>query len=132
MRLPIVAACMCLALPAFAADTTSSGPAPVIQVISDEAVKGADGIHVIAAFIDWPTGADTGKHTHPGDEYAFVIQGSIEVDVEGQPPHIYRGGDSYFNPRGVVHEAKNLGTRPAKTYAVMVVDKGAPLTQPAQ
>ena len=132
MRLPIFAACLCVALPAFAADTSAPATAPVIQVLSDDAVKGADGTHVVSAFIDWPAGADTGKHTHPGDEYSYVIIGTIEIDVEGQPPQIYKGGDSYHNARGVVHEAKNLGTRAAKTYAVLVLDKDVPLTQPVK
>jgi quercetin dioxygenase-like cupin family protein len=128
MRFSLAAAAVILAVPAFAADA----PAPVIQVISDEPLKGADNMHVVMANIDWPPFSTTGRHTHAGEEYAYVVLGTIEVDIDGQPPHIYKGGDYYHNARGVVHETKNLGTRTAKTFAILIVDKDAPLTQPVK
>ena len=135
MRFSLIAVGLVFATPLFVGDALSQNatpPAPKVEALSDEPVSGNETLHAVTARIDWPTNAATGKHTHAGDEYAYVVQGRIEVTTEGQAPHIYEAGQAYHNRRGVVHEARNAGRRPATTVAVMVVDKGGPLSQPVK
>ena len=76
-------------------------------------------------------GASTGRHTHPGDEIDYVIEGQIEITFDGQPPHQLKAGDALVIPMGTVHNAVNVGTGTAKISAVFIVEKGKPMVVPA-
>jgi quercetin dioxygenase-like cupin family protein len=80
---------------------------------------------------EFAPGATTGRHTHPGDEYTFVLQGTLEISGEGREPRRVTVGDVYHNPRGLIHEARNVGDGPARVSITFVIDKGQPITQPA-
>lgn len=72
-----------------------------------------------------------GKHTHPGPESGFMLEGAMTLLVDGQPPKELKAGDSYVVPPGAVHDAKT-GAAGAKVIATYVVEKGKPLASPAQ
>jgi quercetin dioxygenase-like cupin family protein len=98
---------------------------PKLTPLADEPVSGNPNLHAVVALADWPIGATTPRHIHPGDEYAIVLEGSIEVAREGEAPKVYKAGQAYHNARDVVHIAKNAGDVPAKSSIVLVIDKGA-------
>ncbi len=75
--------------------------------------------------------ASTGRHTHPGEEYAYVIEGTVEVRADGREPKRVTAGESYHNPRGVVHETRNVGDRTARVASTFIVDKGRAIVEPA-
>lgn len=79
--------------------------------------------------VEWPANVSAPWHTHPGDEYATVIGGSIITQIEGAEPKTVTVGQSYHIPPGVVHIAKT-GEQPATTINLFVVEKGKPLLQP--
>jgi len=81
--------------------------------------------------VEFAPGATTGRHSHPGDEYAAVLQGTLELRLEGQEPRRVTAGEAYHNPQGVVHETRNVGDSVARTVATFVVEKGKPRTVPA-
>src|SRR5215208_3407965 len=81
--------------------------------------------------VDWPPNVSTGRHTHPGDEYGTVLEGSVISQDEGGEWKTYSAGESYHKITGVVHETKT-GDQPAKTINVFVVEKGKPLVQPVK
>ena len=80
--------------------------------------------------VEFAPGSTTGRHTHPGDEYTVVLQGILELSAEGRETRRVSAGDVYHNPRGLVHEARNVGDTPARVAITFVVDKGGPITQP--
>src|SRR5260221_1399225 len=61
-----------------------------------------------------------GKHTHPGPESGYMLDGEMTLLVEGQPPLVVKTGESYKIPPGAVHDAKT-GTKGAKVLATYVV-----------
>jgi len=67
-----------------------------------------------------------GRHTHPGPESGYVIAGSFELLIEGEPPRLLKAGDSYKVPPRAVHDART-GVDGAKVLATYVVEKGHPL-----
>jgi quercetin dioxygenase-like cupin family protein len=73
----------------------------------------------------------TGRHTHPGDEIDYVLEGQGELLIDGQPAKMIKAGDASVIPGGTVHDAHNTGRQPMKVLAVMVVEKGKPITAPA-
>ena len=121
-RFLIACAVAVLALPAYAAE-------PGKQVLLDAAVSSDDRKHAVTLMIDWPAGASVPDHTHPGDEYAVVQEGEIEITVKGAAPYRYKAGEAYHNAKDVVHSARAVGDKPAKTIATLIVEKDKPLSQ---
>ncbi|HTM12053.1 MAG TPA: cupin domain-containing protein [Bryobacteraceae bacterium] len=82
------------------------------------------------ASVDIAPGANAGRHTHPGDEITYVIEGEGELLIDGQPPLKFKAGDGFVVKAGMKHDARNTGTRPVKLAAIYVVDKGKPIATP--
>ena len=72
-----------------------------------------------------------GRHTHPGPESGYLLDGEMTLLVEGQPPKLLKAGDSYQIPAGAVHDGES-GPKGAKLIATYVVEKGKPLATPAK
>jgi quercetin dioxygenase-like cupin family protein len=71
-----------------------------------------------------------GRHTHPGPESGYMLEGEMVLLVDGQPEKTVRVGESYQVPSGAVHDART-GAQGAKVIATYVVEKGKPLALPA-
>jgi quercetin dioxygenase-like cupin family protein len=87
----------------------------------------APGREVIQARVEIDPGVTSPKHTHPGEEIIYVLEGSLEYQVEGKPPVTLKAGDVLFIPAGTIHAAKNVGSGNAAELATYVVEKGKPL-----
>jgi quercetin dioxygenase-like cupin family protein len=85
------------------------------------------GHEAVQVRIDFDPGAAFGKHTHPGEEIIYVLEGSLQYEVEGKPPVTLKAGGVLFIPAGVIHAAKNVGTGKARELGTYVVEKGKPL-----
>jgi quercetin dioxygenase-like cupin family protein len=72
-----------------------------------------------------------GRHTHPGPESGYLLEGDMVLMIDGQPPKPLKMGESYQIPSGAIHDAKS-GASGAKVLAVYVVQKGQPLASPAK
>jgi len=88
---------------------------------------GTTGHEVIQVRVDFDPGAAFGRHTHPGEEIIYVLEGSLEYQIEGMPPVTLEAGDVFFVPAGTVHAARNVGSTNAAELATYVVEKNKPL-----
>jgi quercetin dioxygenase-like cupin family protein len=86
---------------------------------------------VVQAIAEFGTGIAAGRHTHPGEEMGYVMEGQIELKVDGKPPQIIQAGQTFFVPRGIVHDGVNTHNGTLKVLATYVVDKGKPVASPA-
>lgn len=80
--------------------------------------------------VDFDAGAFAPKHSHPGEEIAHVLQGTLEYQLADQPPVMLKAGESLFIPAGVAHSARNVGNGKASELATYIVKKGVPLVVP--
>ncbi len=87
----------------------------------------APGREVVQVRVDFDPGYVSPRHTHPGEEIIYVLEGSLEYQVEGKPPMSLKAGDVLFIPAGTIHAAKNVGSDNAAELATYVVEKGKPL-----
>ena len=85
------------------------------------------GREVVQVRVDFAPGMAFGKHSHPGEEIVYVLEGSLEYQVEGKPPVTLKAGEVLFIPAGTVHAAKNVGSGNGAELATYVVEKGKPL-----
>jgi quercetin dioxygenase-like cupin family protein len=87
------------------------------------------GREAIQARIDFAPGASFPAHRHPGEEIIYVLQGTLEYQLEGQPAVRLDAGQVLFVPTGVFHSARNPGSTPGSELATYVVEKGRPLVE---
>src|SRR5919202_102484 len=62
----------------------------------------APGREVVQVRVDFDPGYAAPRHTHPGEEIIYVLEGTLEYRIEGQPPARVKSGDVLFVPAGVV------------------------------
>ena len=85
------------------------------------------GREMVQSRVDIGPEAPLVKHTHPGEEIIYVLEGLLEYQIEGQPPKTYGAGEALTVPAGVVHAVRNAGRGNAAELATYVVEKGKPL-----
>ena len=90
----------------------------------DLSVPGREAIQVR---VDLAPGVAFPKHSHPGEEIIYVLEGSLEYEIEGKPPVTLKAGDVLFIPAGTVHSARNVGSGLGSELATYIVEKGKPL-----
>ena len=101
------------------------------KLLQDHDISAPDR-HVVQALAEFVPGGVAGKHTHPGEEFGYVVEGTLELEIAGQPARTVKAGESFFVPAGVVHDGKNIGTGALKVLATYVVEKGKPVASPAK
>ena len=90
-----------------------------------------DNRETVQARIDIAPGATANWHRHPGEEVIYVLEGTLEYQLEGSRPVILRPGEVLFVPAGVAHKAHNPGATNGAELATYIVEKGKPLVVPA-
>jgi quercetin dioxygenase-like cupin family protein len=88
-----------------------------------------DGFTTLTAIAEFTAGAATGRHTHPGIETGYVLDGELELAFDGKPLLKVEAGQSYQIPAGEIHNAK-AGDKPLKLLVIYVVDKNKPVSAP--
>ena len=101
-------------------------------ILTKQDLSNFPGHEGVVSQVEFVPGAREPKHTHPGDIFGYVQEGTLTLGVEGQPTVTVKAGEVFFVPAGKVHWGENAGKTPVKVLATFVVEKGKPLTSPAQ
>ena len=88
---------------------------------------GVPGREVLQVRVELDPGVAFGRHSHPGEEIVYVLEGTLEYAVDGKPPVTLEPGGVLFIPAGTIHAAKNVGQGNGAELATYVVEKGKPL-----
>lgn len=100
----------------------------VLQTHALTSVPGHEGITVLA---ELAVGSSAPRHTHPGEEFVYVLEGTATFDMAGQPLLSIKPGDAFFIPPNTPHVARNTGKVPLKLLSNYVIPTGQPLATPA-
>jgi quercetin dioxygenase-like cupin family protein len=76
-------------------------------------------------------GVTVARHTHPGIESGYVIEGGLDLPVQGQPTRMLKPGDGFQIPAGTPHAGGPNGGKKPRISSTYVVEKGKPLASPA-
>jgi quercetin dioxygenase-like cupin family protein len=117
-----------LAVAAFA--FTGAASAQGIKRTPLQKIDFPDGYTTVTAIAEVPAGGAAGRHSHPGIETGYVMEGELTLVIDGQPAKVLKAGESYQIPAGVIHDAK-AADKPFKVLAIYIVDKTKPLATPA-
>lgn len=103
---------------------------PVVEILQSEPLAAAPGKWVTTQLVHLPPSAFSPRHVHGGDVTAYVLRGTVRSEHGGLPAAAYHAGDMFYEPYGTTHVfIENLSsTESADVLAIMVHDKGAPLT----
>src|SRR5262249_17413903 len=86
----------------------------------------APGREAVTALAEIQPGASIGRHSHPGEEIGYVLEGTVKIEQEGAQPVTVAAGKAFSVPAGKVHDATNTGTAPARIVVTYIVEKGKP------
>ncbi len=105
-------------------------PAAKFKELQRREIPGT-GLEGVTTVAEIPPGATSARHSHPGEDFGYVIEGTIILYVDGHPPVTLKAGDVFFTERGHIHNARNIGTTTARAVDTYVIDKGKPGITPA-
>src|SRR6266851_5628642 len=109
---------------------TAIAQQPTIKRTPLQTVDFPAGYNVVTAIAEVPAGSCAGRHTHPGIESSYVMEGPMVVKIEGKPDQTLKAGESFQIPLGAVHDACGVGGG-FKVLGTYIVEKGKPLASPA-
>lgn len=119
-------------------ETLSAGPAAskgvTVRGILHHELPDAPGKQLRMVTVEFAPGAGSPPHRHPGSVVAYVLEGAVVSQVDPGKPATYRAGQAWYEAPMHVHRvARNASkTRRAKILAILIVEKGQPLTLPAR
>ncbi|MDX6461139.1 MAG: hypothetical protein QOE55_4836 [Acidobacteriaceae bacterium] len=132
-----VASCAICAVTGFiATDASAQGTPPaatpgVARKILSQTDGPTPGYVTIIAEAEIEAGVTVARHTHPGIESAYIIEGGLELPIEGQPTRALKPGDGFQVPPNTPHAGGKNGDKKTKIAITYVVEKGKPLASPA-
>jgi quercetin dioxygenase-like cupin family protein len=97
--------------------TQMDGPAPGYVTINAEA--------------EIEPGVTIARHTHPGIESGYILEGGLDLPIEGQPTRTLKPGDGFQVPPETPHAGGKNGDKKTRVAITYVVEKGKPLASPA-
>ena len=76
---------------------------------------------------EFAPGVVAARHSHPGEEIVYVVEGSLEYRLDGRPAVTLQVGDTLFIPAGAIHAVENAGSGNGAELATYIVEKEKPL-----
>jgi len=81
--------------------------------------------------VELDAGVAVPRHTHPGIESSYVLEGGFELPIQGQPTRMLKAGDGFQVPPETPHAGGKPSDQKSKLAITYVVEKGKPLVSPA-
>jgi quercetin dioxygenase-like cupin family protein len=131
------ASCALCAITGFIATEASAQSAPpaaaggVTRKILSQTDGPASGYETLLVEATIEPGVVVGRHTHPGIESAYVLEGGFELPIQGQATRTLKVGDAFQIPPDTPHAGGKAGTAKSRILITYVVQKGKPLASPA-
>jgi quercetin dioxygenase-like cupin family protein len=86
------------------------------------------GREIVQVRTEIPAGVESGWHMHPGEEVGYILAGTVEMMIQGQPTLILHAGDSFLMPPRTPHNALDLGPKTGQMLSTYIVEVGQPLS----
>src|SRR5258707_14210966 len=65
------------------------------------------GREAVIARVEVAPGGSAGRHTHPGDEISYVVEGEAEIVIDGQHARKVKAGEGFVITAGMINDASN-------------------------
>ena len=128
------ASCALCAITGFiATEASAQGSPPPSGGVTRKIISKSDGpagYEIILVEAEIAAGVAVGRHTHPGTESAYVLEGGFELPIQGQDTKMLKPGDAFQIPANIPHAGGKAGTAKTRLIITYVVEKGKPLASP--
>ena len=101
------------------------------RTVLQQADISVPGREAVTAMVDFQPGGSSGRHSHPGEEIGYIVEGTFRFEQDGKPAAMLKTGDAFIVPAGTVHNATNTGSANGRVLATYIVEKGKPMATPA-
>ena len=107
-----------------ASNAQAGRPTTTVRTVSCQRLPNVPGKSITTVIVDYPPGAFTPQHRHPGSVTAFVLKGTLRSQLAGGPAETFTAGQTWFEPPGAIHVfAENASAaEPAQLLAIFVAD----------
>lgn len=85
------------------------------------------GREIVQVLTEIPAGVESGWHIHPGEEVGYILAGTVEMLIQGQPTHSLQTGDPFLIPPHTPHNALDVGPGTGRMLSTYIVEMGQPL-----
>ena len=120
-----------VATDASAQGTPPAATAGVTRTILSQSDGPASGYVTIIARAEIGPGVTIARHTHPGIESGYLLEGEIDLPIQGRPTLSLKPGDAFQVPPETPHAGNANGGKKTVVLVTYVVEKGKPLASPA-
>ena len=130
------ASCALCAITGFiATDASAQGAPPASGGVNRKILSKTDGpaagYETVLVEAEIAAGVAVGRHTHPGVESAYVLEGGFELPIQGMETRMLKAGDAFQVPPNTPHAGGKAGAAKTRVLITYVVEKGKPLASPA-
>jgi quercetin dioxygenase-like cupin family protein len=127
-RAGLLFALLCLA------DRPMAAQEPEVKTLTTKDLAGAVGQEALVLTVEYAPGVSEPVHRHNAQAFVYVLEGSVVMQVKGQPPATLNAGETFYEGRDDVHlVGRNLSqTKRARFVVFLVKEKGAAVAVPAQ
>lgn len=133
MRFAVVSLSVVIAVTSVAGGSAQAAPPDGQEVERDilqtVPVESPTPQHAVTGIVTFAPGSSAGHHLHHGIESGYVLDGEVEVLVDGQPGHVFRAGETFVTTRDHPHISRNPGTVESHALVTWVVDANRALTE---
>ena len=129
------ASCALCALTGFLATDASAQTPPaatsgVKRKVLSEIEGPAPGYVTLSVEAEIEAGATVGRHTHPGIESGYILEGSFELPIDGKETRVYKVGESFQVPSSTPHAGGKPSDQKVRIAITYILEKGKPLASP--
>jgi quercetin dioxygenase-like cupin family protein len=105
----------------------------VVSMLMSHDLTGIAGKEAVMLTVEYAPGGSSPPHRHDANVFVYVLEGAINMQIDGQKQVTLTAGQTFYEGPSDVHvvSANASATQPAKFLVVMVKDKNAPVGRPA-
>ena len=86
------------------------------------------GREIVQVLTEIPCGVESGWHIHPGEEVGYILAGTVQMMIQGQPALTLHAGDPFLMPPRTPHNALDIGPGTGHMLSTYIVEIGQPLS----
>lgn len=103
-----------------------------VSVLINQRLADMAGKEGTVLIVDYAPDAASGPHVHPGSVFAYVLEGTVVSQLDGDKPMTYMKGQSWYeSPKKPHVVSKNASkTEPAKLLVFLLSQEGESLVMP--
>jgi quercetin dioxygenase-like cupin family protein len=100
-----------------------------VKTLVTKDLAGAIGQEALMLTVEYPPGGSEPVHRHNAQAFVYILEGSVVMQVKGQPAVTLKAGETFYEGRDDVHlVGRNASqTDRARFVVFLVKEKGTPV-----